>query len=67
MSDEPIDLHEVARAIEEMFAPSAEMGEAEPNLDLIADILKEKFPGITMAQLDEAGAIFRKGLPANDR
>jgi hypothetical protein len=56
---DPIDTQEVARAMEEMFSASAEAGEEEPNFDLILDILSEHFPGLTMAQLQEADNIVR--------
>jgi hypothetical protein len=56
------DLEEVATAMEQMFEASASAGEQEPDLDLIADILDEHFPGMTVEQLADAGAILRRRL-----
>jgi hypothetical protein len=55
-----VDVEEVARALVQMFAASAELREKEPDMDVILDVLAEQFPGITMGHIAKAGAMMRE-------
>jgi hypothetical protein len=58
--DSTIDIEEVARALERLFIRLAAAGEDEPDRATIWEKLQEQFPGIAMAQIDEAGAVMAR-------
>jgi hypothetical protein len=61
------EIHEVARAIENMCATSDSMALKEPDLDAMADIFHEQFGDLSPNQYDAVAAVFHERMERRKR